>query len=300
MAGGLSDDDKQFYDETGYLVLERVLDPATVAALNAEVDRIVAGAAGLTESDERYDLEESHTPEAPRVRRLKDPDLFYPTFRELISDPRLLDPAADLLGGSARLASTKLNMKAAGYGAPVEWHQDWAFYPHTNQDILALGLMLDDVTPENGPMMVLPGSHRGPVHDHHVDGVFCGAIDVRAAGIDLSAAVPLTGPAGSITLHHVRAVHGSALNRSGLSRRFLLYELCAVDAWPLKGIPHGDIAAYDARILRGKPTLTPRMAEVPVRMPYPPPKHQGSIYEANRGAAARYFEALDTPGTAAE
>ena len=36
-------------------------------------------------------------------------------------------------------------MKSAGYGAPVEWHQDWAFYPHSNDDLAAVGIMLDDV-----------------------------------------------------------------------------------------------------------------------------------------------------------
>ena len=44
-----------------------------------------------------------------------------------------------------RLHGSKLNMKAPKYGSPVEWHQDWAFYPHTNDDILAIGVMLDDV-----------------------------------------------------------------------------------------------------------------------------------------------------------
>jgi hypothetical protein len=109
-----------------------------------------------------------------------------------------------LIGPSLRLQNVKLNLKSAGYGAAVEWHQDWAFYPYTNDDVLALGVMLDDFTPDNGPMMVLPGSHRGPVYDHIGNGVFCGAIDTQAAGIDLRAAVPLLGPAGSITLHHAR------------------------------------------------------------------------------------------------
>ena len=76
-----------------------------------------------------------------------------------------------------RYQTGKLNMKAAGYGAAVEWHQDWAFYPHTNDDLLAIGIYLDDCGPDNGPLMVIPGSHRWPISDHHSEGVFCGAID---------------------------------------------------------------------------------------------------------------------------
>ena len=49
----------------------------------------------------------------------------------------------------------------------MEWHQDWAFYPHTNDDILAVGVMLDDTTVENGAMYVLLGTHKGPTFDRH-------------------------------------------------------------------------------------------------------------------------------------
>ena len=43
----------------------------------------------------------------------------------------------------------KINMKSAGFGSPVEWHQDWAFYPHTNQNVLAVGILLDDMNSDN-------------------------------------------------------------------------------------------------------------------------------------------------------
>ena len=61
-------------------------------------------------------------------------------------------------------------MKCAGFGAPVEWHQDWAFYPHTNDNLAAVGVMFDDMAMENGPLMIIPGSHKGPTFDHHADG----------------------------------------------------------------------------------------------------------------------------------
>src|SRR5439155_35604 len=82
-------------------------------------------------------------------------------------------------------------------------------YPHSNDSVLEVGIAIDDCDADNGPVLVLPGSHRGPVHDHHVDGRFCGAIDPVVAGLDCSGAVELLAPAGSVTLHHVRMVHGS-------------------------------------------------------------------------------------------
>jgi phytanoyl-CoA hydroxylase len=87
--------------------------------------------------------------------------------------------------GTVRFDTGKLNMKSAGFGAPVEWHQDWAFYPHTDGDLAAVGIMPDDCGIENGPMMVIPGSHQGPVYDHHgPDGRFCGAIDPTRCDLD--------------------------------------------------------------------------------------------------------------------
>ena len=88
---------------------------------------------------------------------------------------------------------------------------------------------------ENGPLMVFPGSHKGPVFDHHVDGVFAGAMMLEENGLNPQDALQLTGPAGSISIHHGRIVHGSALNTSKQARRILFYEMMAADAFPIMG-----------------------------------------------------------------
>jgi ectoine hydroxylase-related dioxygenase (phytanoyl-CoA dioxygenase family) len=224
------------------------------------------------------------------VRRLKAPHLIDPAYFRASRNDKVVAILKDLWG-SVRFDTGKLNMKGAGYGAPVEWHQDWAFYPHTNDDLAAVGIMLDDVDAENGPMLVVPGSHKGPVWDHHgPDGRFCGAIDPARLDLDLRAARPCLGRAGAVTLHHVRAVHGSATNFSGRERRFLLYQYRAADAWPLLGFA-GGIENFDELLLAGAATRTPRLAAVPVRLPLPPAAHQGSIYENQRASARRYFAA---------
>jgi Phytanoyl-CoA dioxygenase (PhyH) len=137
--------------------------------------------------------------------------------------------------------------------------------------------MIDDVDMEKRPMMVVPGSHKGPIHNHHgPDGRFCGAMDPENCDIDLSSAVPCLGKAGSITIHHVRAVHGSATNFSGRPRRFLLFQYRAADAWLLLGLKEG-IEKFDEQLIVGEPSLAPRLV-LPVRMPLPPAEYQGSIY----------------------
>jgi len=276
------------YDRDGFIVVPDVFSPAEIGELRRVTDDFVRNAAQVAANDEVYDLEESHSPAAPRVRRLKAPHLIDPAYFRASRNPTVVALLKDLWG-SVRFDTGKLNMKSAGYGAPVEWHQDWAFYPHTNDDLAAVGIMLDDVDMENGPMLVVPGSHKGPVFDHHgPNGRFCGAMDPARCDIDLSRARPCLGKAGSVTVHHVRAVHGSATNFSGRERRFLLFQYRAADAWPLLGFKDG-IEKFDELLLAGAPTLEPRLAAVPVRLPLPPAAHQGSIYENQRASGRRYF-----------
>ena len=200
----------------------------------------------------------------------------------------------DLVGHSARLYGAKLNLKSPEFGSPVEWHQDWAFYPHTNDDILAIGVMLDDTTVENGAMYMMPGTHKGPTFDHHdATGHFCGAMDPDACGLDFSQAVACEGAAGSCSFHHVRLVHGSAQNTSKRPRGLLLYEIAAADAFPLMGA--GNYDNFKSRLLYGEESNVPRFRDTPVRMPLPPALHQGSIYESQT-VAKRYFSFANESG----
>jgi phytanoyl-CoA hydroxylase len=262
------------YHRDGFIRIDNALSPTRLAQINTWLDGCVARAKGVASSNEVYDFEDTHTPESPRVRRIKDPVARDPLFWEVARDASVIDPLTQLLGPNIRLFGSKLNMKSAGYGAPVEWHQDWAFYPHSNDDGLAIGIMLDDVTEENGPLMVMPGSHKGPILNHHNDeGFFIGGIEDAAHKLDLSKTVPIHGRAGSMSVHHVRAIHGSALNLSGRPRRILFYEIFAADAWPLWSdvttIKYRNFEHYRDMIIVGEHSNQPRMEAVPVRMPGP-------------------------------
>ncbi len=294
MAEVLTDTQIRSYHQNGYLVLERHIPDDILKNIHAEISRFEDEARGMTASNDRLDLEDSHSPEAPRLRRIKLPHTISNVVRELMYSDHILAPARDLAGPNLRLHTTKLNMKSAGYGAAVEWHQDYAFYPHTNDDILAIGVILDDMESENGPLMVYPGSHKGPVYDHHVDGVFAGAFVPEAVGLNLKDAVELKGPAGSISIHHGRIVHGSALNTSNRSRRILFYEMMAADAFPIMGsmTKWDGIEDYNTRMLCGEPTVTPRLKDIPIRIPQPQPDVPISIYEIQKGLKDRAFKTI--------
>ena len=287
----LSQDQVDFYNESGYLAVRDVLSPYEVSELQRVTDELVEGARSMTESDEAFDLEPGHTAEDLRVRRIKRPSLHHDLYMSMLHHDTILDIVAQLIGPSIRYTGEKLNTKSAGFGSVVEWHQDWGFMPHTNDDLLAVGVAIDDMTIENGALLVIPGSHRQPVYDHHQDGFFVGA--VGRDHFDPAEAVPIEIPAGGISIHHIRMLHGSAPNTSDRPRRMLFLELAAADAWPLFGLADWDTWStwdeYNACLLRGEPVTEPRVADVPVRLPHPTRPWPGSIYALQADLSSSAF-----------
>lgn len=291
----LSAEQKAFYDENGYLLIRDAVTPAQLSRLRDITYRLIDGSRKVVESDDVYDIDRGHTAETPRLTRVKLPHKRDPYFWELIRNSRMTEVLTDLLGPDTNLLTSKLNTKAPGGGRAVEWHQDWAFYPATNDSLLAFGLMLEDVDAENGPLMVVPGTHRGPVLSHQANGYFAGAVDPADPLFERDKAITLTGKAGDMTVHHVRTLHGSAPNMSDRNRLILFYECSASDAWPILGASSyihslGQRGYWDDlkdRQITGTPQLVPRMADVPVRMPLPPAPDTGSIFKTQESAGAK-------------
>jgi phytanoyl-CoA hydroxylase len=278
------------YREQGYIGIDRVLSAEEVDALRQTTDEFVEKSRSIAESDAVFDLEPDHSADSPKLRRLKSPVAQHAVYNNMLHHQRILDIVAQLIGDRIRTNGDKLNMKSGGFGSPVEWHQDWAFYPHTNDDLLAVGVCIDEMNEENGCLLVIPGSHQGPIHDHHLDGHFAGA--VTAADFDDSAAEKIELKAGGISIHHVRALHGSLPNTSPNPRRLLLLQYCAGDSWPLGQAV--DWEAYGKSFVRGEPGQDIRCSDTPVRMPLPGAKHGGSIYAVQTVLRESTFKAAAT------
>lgn len=272
----LQQKDIDIYHEQGYLCCEGVISQDTLREIRDVISQYREESARLTSSDGRFDIGPGHSPSTPQLRRIKDPVIQHPVFDKLMRSDALVDIVASLFGTGVRFDHSKLNFKPPSGNAKIEWHQDWAFYPHTNDDLLAIGVLIEDCAEENGPLLVIPGSHKGEVYDHHFDGVFAGGVKPELIP-DLDQAVALTAPAGSITIHHVRTLHASAENTSDRDRPLLLYSYSAVDAFPVA--ERIDITEYDSRIVRGEPVLAARQTAVPVRIPYPRRDGQDSIFD---------------------
>ena len=158
-----------------------------------------------------------------------------PRLKALACDPRIVGRLLPLLGPDICLQHSKLAAKPLTPGTGLfSWHQDFAYYPHTNTDLLSVMVMLDDATPDNGCMSMVPGSHRlGLLPHHDADGYFIGGCTREELWRNADDTVAVTPRAGGISIHHALTLHGSPVNRSGRPRRGLVFSYRAADAQQL-------------------------------------------------------------------
>ena len=254
---GLSDEQRRFYQERGYLIVENVLSAPELDALRA--------------ASERLDGERKRLGGDDRLAVIHNVPLFDDAFMQTARHPGMLAVVAGLIGPNLRLQHAKLNWKPPTIGAgEVAWHQDFPFFPHSNYDLLACMFLLDDATPENGCMRVIPGSHkRGPADHYDANGKFTGrCTDPRAYEEDERAGnvVDFVVKAGSMTVHHCLTLHASYPNRSTTPRRGLVYQIAAGDAIQLGGNLHKVWSLW----LAGQDPLQARLENGPTfRLPRP-------------------------------
>jgi len=295
----LSKEEITQYHEDGYILAKNVVSSDQLSKLQEITYRLIEESRTVSESNHIYDLDEGHSKELPRLNRIKLPHKLDPYFWDILEQSRITSVIKSLLGENIQLQTSKLNTKPPGGGSSVEWHQDLAFYPLTNDSVLAVGLMLEDVTLQNGPLQVIPKSHKGPTLDHSNDkGLFCGAINTDDPDFAKNKIKTITGKAGDMSIHHGRILHGSGPNNSDRARLMLFYECNAADAWPLLGgaavtiqkLGSGELwEDLHIRTISGQPTKEPRIANWPVRMPVPPLKVGGSIFKTQKSGGARSF-----------
>ena len=288
----LSQAQREAYFQKGYLAVEGLVGEEWLRQLNAVTREFVEISRGLTNQgiaadgvkDRRFDLEPDHNQDAPRIRRLNSPVDVHDVYWQFASRGPFVEIAQDLLGADIKFHHAKLNFKWGGGGEEVKWHQDIQFWPHTNYDIVTLGVYLEDVTEDMAPMGVIPGSHEGPLYDlYNGEGEWTGFIQPNdLEGLDDASAEYLWGPAGTITAHNCRAVHGSPPNLSPTPRPLLLCAYSRADAIPLTNLTLGGKHAEE--FVAGEPARWARFDPRPVLMPPDWSKQASkSIFEHQQG-----------------
>jgi phytanoyl-CoA hydroxylase len=119
-----------------------------------------------------------------------------------------------LIGPDIQLQQSRLILKPRTPQAWFDWHQDYPAFPHTNFDLLIVTVYLDDSSPDNGCLTVIPGSHRlGPLpHRFTFEGAARTQVADRRVVADRSRWRRTPVPAGGIEVHHGNLLHSSEAN----------------------------------------------------------------------------------------
>ena len=274
----------------GYLVAEKAVTGEQLERLEASVRAWVEESraqrepfgAPTVDGRARFDLGEEHCAEQPALRRINNPSEIDEHFNTVMRDSAMVDMVADLIGPNLKYHHCKINLKLPQTRTRVGYHQDFCYTPHTNDDIVTALLMLDDVTEENGCLMVVPGSHTGPLYSLFDGAGFTGFLDPREERALRENEVSVTGRAGDVCLMHTRLVHGSAENRSDRARGLFICVYTAADAFPIARNPMP--STLEGTIVRGERSRVARLMQADIELPEQP--KLASFFAVQERAAA--------------
>ncbi|MEM8645142.1 MAG: phytanoyl-CoA dioxygenase family protein [Pseudomonadota bacterium] len=216
----------------------------------------------------RFDLEPGHSAESPALRRVQSPEEVSEVYADVMRNARTVDYVVDLIGPAIKFHHGKVNSKLPGAATKVKFHQDFPFQPMTNDDLITALLFVDDVTLENGPLEVVPGSHKGPLYPHWHGGKFTGTVADDVVEAHQNKIVKCTGKAGSVCLMHSSLLHGSAPNLSDKPRTLYIATYYAEDAIELSENHLPSTLTHE--LIRGEPSGRVRCSAFDMLLPEKP------------------------------
>ena len=223
----LSQDQLMTFDREGYLFLPDCFAEEEIAILRSEAEEICA-----TDRKEVW-REKSGAPRTAFAAHT-----YNEAFRRLGAHPRLVKPVEQLLGEAVYVHQFKINAKAAFDGELWQWHQDYGVWAREDgmpePRAMNISVFLDEVMPVNGPLMLIPRSHKSGVleagHDTVTTSYPIWSLD-NATVARLTAEggiVAPTGKPGSVLMFHGNLVHASPPNMTPYPRKIVYLTLCAV------------------------------------------------------------------------
>lgn len=222
----LSKQDIEFFHENGYLRIRQVYTPAEVRAMSDELDRLVQEWAvtnmGWT-GEWRQVYMDPETEKKSQLTHLHDLHFYSQAWCRAVTNPRMAEAMADLLGNNVELHHTTLHLKPPETGMPFPMHQDSPFYQHEGFGYVDAIVHVDDAMLENGCLRFLPGSHNQG-HLQHVlktpDGTGCSP-HLPTEQYRLADTVPCPAEAGDVVAFSIYTIHGSEINKTDRWRRLV-------------------------------------------------------------------------------
>src|SRR5262245_42057476 len=133
----LTQQQQDFWNENGYLMVESVLSQAEIEKLRQAADQLSEHAKGLTESTDRFKLKAFGTGGGTLVQQIGEPHELGWEWMSLSRDPRILDVVEAIIGPNIMLYYSMLMMKPPREGFSAPWHQDLSFFTHDVANLLA-------------------------------------------------------------------------------------------------------------------------------------------------------------------
>ncbi|MEQ9407648.1 MAG: phytanoyl-CoA dioxygenase family protein [Fuerstiella sp.] len=228
------------YQREGFLIAESLLSDKALQSLRDRMTDIAAGRVpGFPKEDIEYEPGEQRDAGVPTIRKINRCAENDAVFMAVARQPEILDIVESLLGPDIKLFGSQCFMKPPG-GIEKPYHQDSAYFTVEPRALVTCWIALDDVTIQNGCMWVVPGSHRGELHDHSQPWDVGGRVDMQVPDekIDRSQETPIIMSAGSCSFHHSMLLHRSGRNQTDTHRRGLaIHYMSAESRWTHPSLP---------------------------------------------------------------
>jgi ectoine hydroxylase-related dioxygenase (phytanoyl-CoA dioxygenase family) len=232
---------KAIFERDGVYLARGVFDEVTIERLEADFDRIVAQLVESRESiDATWSTADRGTDHDRVVLHTHNVQNYSPSWLHAILDSRFLDVAEAILGSDLVLHHTKLFQKPPGRGSPFPMHQDWRYFPITDDRMVAGIIHLSPATAEMGCVAAFPGSHRlGRMPSASGEPDYDGPDGYRAFAeqFPISEATLYEAAPGDVLFMSCLMVHGSGPNLSPDVRKTVLVQLYS-GAVPLEESDH--------------------------------------------------------------
>ncbi len=207
--------EQRAYNKDGYVLVKGLLSKREAAEMRAEAHAVLERRREQPDATWASGREAAGTMVKTSLQHLHDTQFYSAAFSRLLTDPRFVDIAAQVLGSEdVQLHHTKLFVKPPEKGSPFPMHQDHPFFPHKYGRMAAAIFHFDDAPDAKGCVRVVPGSHKNGPLEHNPVGSYHLPIDEWP----LDAAIPLEAEAGDVLFFTYLTVHGSGINTSDEAR----------------------------------------------------------------------------------
>jgi ectoine hydroxylase-related dioxygenase (phytanoyl-CoA dioxygenase family) len=213
-----------FYKENGYLLVEGVFTKEEAAAYRADCHDLAERLSSHKNMDATWASARQAVAGAEQtvILHCHNVQFYSASFSRLMTDPRLTDAAADIIGSpNVQLHHNKMFIKPPEKGSPFPMHQDHPYFPHDRDTMIAAIIHFDDAPIEKGCVRVVPGSYKLGGLEHTKEGGW----HLPFEQYPVESAVPCEAKAGDVLFFSYLTIHGSGINVSNEARTTLLVQM---------------------------------------------------------------------------